>query len=42
MYDIEYFQSDDTVNIVNKGKYIQIIVGLTIPLVREKMNALMK
>jgi len=42
VYDIEYFQSNSTINIVNKGKSIQIIVGLTITLVREEMNALMK
>ncbi|WP_334326170.1 PTS transporter subunit EIIB, partial [Gilliamella apicola] len=42
VYDVEYFQSNGAINIVNKGKSIQIIVGLTVPLVREEINALMK
>ena len=42
VYDVEYFQSYGAINVVNKGQAIQIIVGLTVPLVREEINALIK
>jgi len=42
VYDVEYFQSYGAINVVNKGQAIQIIVGLTVPLVREEINTLIK
>lgn len=37
-----YFQSHGAINVVYKGQSLQIIVGLTVPQVREEMNILMK
>lgn len=37
-----YFQSHGAINVVYKGQSIQIIVGLTVPQVREEINTLLK
>jgi alpha-glucoside PTS system EIICB component len=40
--EVAYFQSYGAVNVVYKGQSLQIIVGLTVPQVREEMSSLLK
>lgn len=40
--DVDFFQSNGAVNVVYKGESLQIIVGLTVPQVREEMSTLLK
>jgi alpha-glucoside PTS system EIICB component len=40
--EVAYFQSYGAINVVYKGQSLQIIVGLTVPQVREEMSARLK
>ncbi|OCG21858.1 PTS alpha-glucoside transporter subunit IIBC [Gilliamella sp. App2-1] len=40
--EVDYFQNHGAINVVYKGQSLQIIVGLTVPQVREEMSTFLK